>query len=44
MKLLNNIFWLTSQQVDIAVDTQNMGRSLNNEQKIDIHVKLLNNM
>ena len=26
MKLLNNIFWLTSQQVNIAVDTQNMGK------------------
>ena len=26
MKLLNSIFWSTSQQVDIAVDTQNMGK------------------
>ena len=26
MKLLNIIFWLTSQQVDIVVDTQNMGK------------------
>ena len=26
MKLFNNIFWSTGQQVDIAVNTQNMGK------------------
>ena len=26
MKLLNNIFWSTGRQVNIAVDTQNMGK------------------